>query len=195
MRFSPDDLTQWGNTMRTGLTIAAALTLIPTAALAHPGLDAHGFVHGFAHPLGGFDHILAMVAVGIFAWQLGGRALWLVPSTFILVMAAAGALGMAGIPVPGVELGIAASVIVLGAIVALGVKPPVGIAVGMVAVFAIFHGHAHGTEMPLDTSGVAFAAGFLLATALLHAAGIALGRPIARTRATWSASRALPSLI
>jgi len=166
--------------MRTGLT-TAALTLIPTAAFAHPGIgDAHGFVAGFAHPLGGLDHILAMVTVGIFAWQLGGRALWLVPATFILVMAAGGALGMAGVPVPFVELGIAASVIVLGAVVAFARKAPVAIAVGLVGVFAIFHGHAHGTAMPLDASGGAYAAGFLLATALLHAAGIALGFAIGR---------------
>src|SRR5262249_40650765 len=164
--------------MRTGLT-TAALTLIPTAAFAHPGIGhAHGFVAGFAHPLGGLDHILAMVTVGIFAWQLGRRALWLVPATFILAMAAGGALGMAGVPVPFVELGIAASVIVLGAVVAFARKAPVAIAVGLVGVFAIFHGHATG--MPLDASGSAYAAGFLLATALLHAAGIALGFAIGR---------------
>src|SRR5215831_13226401 len=162
--------------MRTGLT-TAALTLIPTAAFAHPGI---GDAHGFAHPLGGLDHILAMVTVGILAWQLGGRALWLVPATFILAMAAGGALGMAGVPVPFVELGVAASVIVLGAVVAFARKAPVAIAVGLVGVFAIFHGHVHAAEMPLDASGGAYAAGFLLATALLHAAGIALGFAIGR---------------
>jgi urease accessory protein len=167
--------------MRTGLTTTAALTLIPTAALAHPGIgDAHGFVHGLAHPLGGLDHILAMVAVGIFAWQLGGRALWLVPATFISVMAAGAALAMAGVAVPQVELGIAASVIVLGAIVALGLHVPVAIAMGLVGLFAIFHGHAHGTEMPLDAAGAAYAAGFMLATALLHVSGIALGFAVGR---------------
>src|SRR5260370_40283506 len=104
--------------MRTGLT-TAALTLIPTAAFAHPGLgDAHGFVAGFAHPLGGLDHILAMVTVGIFAWQLGGRALWLVPATFVLPMAAGGALRMAHVPGPFVELGPPASGILLRALVA-----------------------------------------------------------------------------
>src|SRR5262245_32430164 len=126
MQFCADDLiwaTQ-GTTMRIGLT-TAALTLIPTAAFAHPGIgDAHGFVDGFAHPLGGLDHILAMVTVGIFAWQLGGRALWLVPATFVLAMAAGGALGMAGVPMPFVELGIAASVIVLGAMVAFAHTAP-----------------------------------------------------------------------
>src|SRR5262249_18890060 len=157
-----------GTTMRIGLT-TAALTLIPTAAFAHPGIgDAHGFVHGFAHPLGGLDHILAMVTVGIFAWQLGGRARWLLPAAFVLALAA-------GLSVPFVELGIAVSVIVLGAIVAFARKAPVAIAVGIVGLFAIFHGHAHGTEMPLDATGGAYAAGFMLATALLHVAGIALG--------------------
>jgi urease accessory protein len=180
--------------MRTRL-LALAFALMPTAALAHPGHDVHGLVHGFAHPFGGFDHLIAMVAVGLYAWQLGGRALWLVPATFVAVMAAAGALGIAGMPLPGVEIGIAASVIVLGAIVALRVKMPVAIAAALVGVFAVFHGHAHGTEMPLDASGVAFAAGFLAATALLHVAGIALGKLIASTRATWSASRRVPSKI
>jgi urease accessory protein len=167
--------------MRHRLTAAIALTLVPTAALAHPGIgDAHGFVQGFAHPLGGLDHVLAMVTVGIFAWQLGGRALWLVPATFVLALAAGGALAMLGIPVPLVELGIALSVIVLGAVVALGVKAPLAIAMGLVGLFAIFHGHAHGTEMPLDASGGAYGAGFVLATALLHIAGIALGVAIGR---------------
>jgi urease accessory protein len=186
MRFCPDVLTHGETTMRIGLLTAAALTLIPTAALAHPG-DAHGLVHGFAHPLGGIDHILAMVAVGIFAWQLGGRALWLVPASFVLAMAAGGALAMAGVTVPFVEVGIIASVIVLGAVVALGVKTPVAVAVGMVAAFAVFHGHAHGTEMPLDASGALYAAGFMLATALLHMAGITAGMAVG-----WIASR--PSL-
>jgi urease accessory protein len=167
--------------MRTGLTIAAAFTLVPTAALAHAGIgDGHGFVHGFAHPLGGLDHILAMVTVGIFAWQLGGRALWLVPASFVLAMAAGGALGIAGMPVPFVELGIAASVIVLGAIVALGANVPLAVAMGLAALFAIFHGHAHGTEMPQDAAGTVYAAGFMMATALLHAGGIALGFAIGR---------------
>jgi urease accessory protein len=169
--------------MRTGLAraIFAAVSLIPTAALAHTGTgDGHGFVHGFAHPLGGLDHILAMVTVGLFAWQLGGRALWLVPASFVLAMAAGGAAGMAGLSMPFVELGIAASVIVLGIIVAIGVKAPVAIAMGLVGAFAIFHGYAHGTEMPLDASGTAYAAGFMLATALLHAFGIAIGMLIGR---------------
>jgi urease accessory protein len=172
--------------MRHRLTIAAALTLVPTAALAHPGLgDAHGFAHGLAHPLGGLDHLLAMVTVGIFAWQLGGRALWLVPGAFVLAMAGGGALAAQGIAVPLVELGIALSVVVLGAIVALGVKAPLAIAMALVGFFAIFHGQAHATEMPLGASPGAYAAGFVLATALLHVAGIALGVAIGRIGAAY----------
>jgi urease accessory protein len=162
-------------------SIAAALSLVPTAALAHSGVGhVHGFAQGFLHPLGGVDHVLAMVTVGVFAWQLGGRALWLVPATFVLAMAAGGALGIAGVELPLVEFGIAASVVVLGAIVALKVKAPLAVAMGLVGAFAVFHGHAHGTEMPPDAAGAAYATGFLLATALLHAGGIALGFVIGR---------------
>lgn len=156
--------------------LAALLVLAPGAAFAHVGAgDTGGFAHGFMHPVTGIDHVLAMVAVGVFAYQLGGRALWLVPGTFVLVMAAGGALGMAGIALPHVETGIALSVVVLGAIIALGVKAPVAIAMGIAGLFAIFHGHAHGAEMPSDVAGAEYAAGFMLGTALLHAAGIALG--------------------
>ena len=167
--------------MRTAPMTAAFLTLVPTASFAHSGIgDAHGFVHGFAHPLSGLDHVLAMVAVGIFAWQLGGRALWLIPTTFVVVMAAAGALGMAGFALPGAEVGIAASVVVLGALIAFGRKAPVLVAMGIVGLFAVFHGHAHGSEMPLGASGAGYAAGFMLATAFLHLGGIALGFMIGR---------------
>src|SRR5258708_1334702 len=142
--------------MRSALprTLAAVLMLAPTTAFAHTGAGyAHGFADGFAHPLGGLDHILAMVTVGILAWQLGGRAIWLVPASFVSLMAIGGIFGIAGEPLLWVELGIAASVIVLGAIVALGVKTPLAVAMGIVGLFAIFHGYAHGTEMPLDASG------------------------------------------
>ncbi|MCX5496780.1 HupE/UreJ family protein [Kaistia dalseonensis] len=158
------------------LAIASSLALAPTLAFAHPGgPEAHGFVHGFAHPISGLDHILAMVLVGIFAWQLGGRALWLVPATFVTVMALGGGLGMAGINLPFVEIGIALSVVVLGAIVAFGVKAPVAAAMGIVGLFAVFHGYAHGAEMPESAGGLAYAAGFMLATAALHVAGIGVG--------------------
>ncbi|MGH6943314.1 MAG: HupE/UreJ family protein [Geminicoccaceae bacterium] len=163
------------------LALAALAALMPTAAFAHTGIGATtGFAHGFAHPLSGIDHILAMVTVGIFAWQLGGRALWLVPATFVGVMALGGALGIAGVSVPFVGLGIALSVAVLGAIVALGVQAPVAVAMGLVGLFAVFHGHAHGTEMPESAAGLAYGLGFMLATATLHVAGIGSGFLIGR---------------
>ena len=150
--------------------------LTPAVAFAHTGVgDTSGFVHGFGHPISGLDHVLAMVMVGVFAWRLGGRALWLVPTTFVGVMAAGSMLGIAGIGVPFVETGIALSVVVLGAIVAFDVKAPVAVAMGVVGLFAIFHGHTHGAEIPEDAGGVAYAAGFMIATALLHLAGISAG--------------------
>jgi urease accessory protein len=155
---------------------AAALITLTGSAFAHTGHgDTGGFVHGFMHPLGGLDHVLAMVAVGLYATMIGGRALWLMPLTFIGVMTLGGALGASGIVDPFVEIGIAMSVIVLGLAVALRVNLPTITAIALVGLFAIFHGHAHGAEMPRDVSGYAYAAGFMLATALLHCAGIALG--------------------
>lgn len=156
--------------------LAVLIALVPSVAFAHTGVgDTVGFGHGFLHPITGIDHVLAMVMVGVFAWQLGGRALWLVPTTFVLVMAIGGALGVAGIGVPFVEAGIALSVIVLGAIVAFGVKAPVAVAMAVVGLFAVFHGHAHGSEMPENAAGLAYGIGFMLATALLHVAGIGIG--------------------
>jgi urease accessory protein len=172
--------------MRTGLTrvIGVAFTLVtlaPTTASAHIGNGGgHGFVHGFLHPLGGADHVLAMVAVGLLAWQLGGRALWLLPATFMAVMALGGMLAFAGAALPGIEPGIAASVIVLGALVALGVKAPVAIAAAIAGMFAIFHGHAHGSEFPDGAAAAAYASGFLSATALLHVGGVGLGERLGR---------------
>ncbi|ARO33853.1 HupE/UreJ protein (plasmid) [Rhizobium sp. NXC14] len=156
--------------------LALAGIALPAVASAHPAIgEAAGFSHGFAHPISGLDHILAMVMVGIFAFQLGGRAVWLVPTTFVLVMALGGLLGVSGINVPFVETGIALSVVVLGAVVAFNVKAPLAAAAGIIGLFAIFHGHAHGAEMPENAAGGAYAAGFMVATALLHAAGLALG--------------------
>jgi len=150
--------------------------LTPAVAFAHTGVgNTSGLVHGFGHPISGLDHVLAMVIVGVFAWQLGGRALWLVPTTFVAVMAVAGALGIAGIGVPFVEIGIAVSVVVFGAVVAFDLKAPTVAVMGVVGLFAVFHGHAHGAEIPEDTGGVAYAAGFMIATALLHLAGISAG--------------------
>jgi urease accessory protein len=154
---------------------AAPLVLVPAIASAHPGHDAADLVHGFMHPLGGIDHILAMVAVGLLAARMGGRALWLVPASFVLTMAVAGLAGMAGVVVTGAEAGIALSVLVLGAMIAFGVRLPVAAVMGMVGFFAVFHGYAHGAEMPATASGFAFGAGFVAVTALLHGLGIALG--------------------
>lgn len=152
------------------------LCLASSAALSHTGIGSTGgFVHGFAHPLSGLDHQLAMILVGVFAYRLGGRALWLVPLTFVVIMALGGALGVSGLSLPFVEIAIALSVVVLGAVIALGVRAPIALAMALVGLFAVFHGHAHGSEMPLDASGVEYGLGFMFATALLHAFGIALG--------------------
>ncbi|MEP9367272.1 HupE/UreJ family protein [Xanthobacter sp. VNH20] len=163
------------------LAIAGALALVPSMAFAHTGVGAtHGFVHGFMHPVTGLDHVLAMVTVGILAWQMGGRALWLLPASFVALMAAGGALGMGGFDLPYVETGIALSVVVLGAAVALGVKAPLAFAMGLVGMFAVFHGHAHGAEMPENVGGLSYGLGFMLGTALLHLAGLGLGFAIGR---------------
>lgn len=163
--------------MKTALrSVLVSLALLPGAAFAHTGAEhAHGFVQGFAHPIGGLDHLLAMVAVGLFAAYLGGRARWLVPTTFVGVMALGGLLGVSGAALPYVELGIALSVVVLGLLVALRWNFPVAGAMAIAGVFAVFHGYAHGTELPENASGLAYGMGFLIATALLHLAGIAIG--------------------
>ncbi len=161
--------------------LALALALVPTAVAAHTGHgDTAGFLHGFEHPLGGVDHILAMVAVGVFAFVLGGRALWLVPLSFVGMMAVGFLLGIGGVDVPFVELGIALSSIVIGAAAAWGRPMPVAAAMAVVGVFAIFHGHAHGAEMPANGSGLGYALGFMVSTALLHLAGIAAATGVAR---------------
>jgi urease accessory protein len=165
--------------MRAILT--ALFVLLPTAAFAHTGHgDALGLVHGFMHPIGGLDHILAMVAVGVFAFVLGGRALFLVPLSFVGMMAAGFLLGANGVDVPFVELGIALTSVVIGAVAASGRSMPVAAAMTLVGLFAIFHGHAHGAEMPADVAGLDYALGFMAATALLHAAGIAAAMSVAK---------------
>lgn len=162
-------------------SLALVAVAVPTIASAHPGHEgAPGFVHGFLHPLGGLDHILAMVAVGLFAARLGGRALWLVPASFVGAMAVAGVAGMSGFALPYVEAGIALSILVLGAAIALEMTMPVAAAMGLVAFFAVFHGYAHGVEMPETVSGLAYGAGFVAATAALHGLGIGLGLGIGR---------------
>lgn len=159
--------------MRLLLALAIVL-LTPAIAFAHTGAgDTAGFMHGFEHPIGGIDHVLAMVAVGVFAFVLGGRALLLVPLSFVAMMVVGFALGIAQVDVPFVELGIALSSVVIGAAAALGRPMPVALAAGLVGVFAIFHGHAHGAEMPETAGGITYALGFVVATAMLHATGIA----------------------
>jgi urease accessory protein len=152
--------------------LALLLILAPTAAFAHPGHGEIGLMAGMAQPLGGLDHILCMVAVGVFAAVLGGRALWLIPLSFVGTMIAGFLLGAGGVNLPFLELGIALSAIVIGALAAVGKPMPVWAAMSVVGAFAVFHGVAHGAEMPATADGLQFAAGFIAATALLHAAGI-----------------------
>jgi urease accessory protein len=172
--------------------LVALLVLVPTAAFAHPGHGPEiGLMAGFLHPLTGSDHILCMVAVGVFAVVLGGRALWLVPLSFVGMMVVGFLLGAGGVNLPYVELTIGLSSVVIGAVAAWGRPMPVGAAMALVGTFAIFHGGAHGAEMPHDAGGLEFALGFVAATGLLHLSGIAsavgvaelagrYGRPVAR---------------
>ena len=157
------------------LAVAALLTT-PTAAFAHneAGISG-GLLSGFLHPLLGFDHIVAMVAVGLWGAFLGAPAIWILPIVFPLVMVVGGVLGIIGVPVPLVETGIALSAIVLGLLVAAASRPPIWFAAIVVGTFAIFHGHAHGTELPGASNPIAYAVGFVVATGLLHLSGIALG--------------------
>jgi urease accessory protein len=152
-------------------------------ALAHtPGAAEAGLAAGFAHPLLGPDHLLAMIAVGLWASQLGGRALWLVPASFVTVMAAGAGLGMVT-ALPAVELGIIGSLVVLGALVAFAARLPAAVGAAIVGAFALFHGHAHGAEMPVGASAL-HALGFVAATALLHGIGVAAGL-YSRDTAAW----------
>lgn len=157
------------------LLITIALSVISTAAWGHVGVgDTNGFVHGFSHPMNAIDHILAMVAVGLFAAHLGGRALWLVPVTFVAMVALAGIIGMTGAPLPFVEIGIGLSVVVLGLAIAFQINPSTLACMALVGFFAIFHGHAHGAEMPEGASGLEYGIGFICATVLLPTVGIGL---------------------
>lgn len=159
--------------------LAAVLTWPETASAHEAGDSMGGFVSGFTHPLFGLDHVVAMVAVGLWGAQLKQPAIWLLPITFPLVMAFGGVLGIRGVPVPAVEMGIAVSAIALGAMVAGDVKAPLGVAAALVSAFAIFHGHAHGAELPESATPRAYGTGFVMSTGLLHAAGIAVGALIA----------------
>jgi len=159
---------------------AAALSglvalLWPAAALAHAGAQGAGFAAGALHPLTGIDHVLAMLAVGMWGAQLGAPAIWALPVAFPLVMSLGGVAGILGLPLPAVEPAIALSVVVLGAAIAANLRPPLPVACALVSVFAIFHGYAHGLELPRHESAVAYSAGFVLATGAIHLCGIGIG--------------------
>ena len=164
------------------ILFAALLAIAATPAFAHPGHGALSFAAGFAHPLSGLDHIAVMVAVGLWAALKGGRALWVWPAAFVGVMLIGGAFGMAHVALPFVELGILASVVALGLLVALAVDLPVAAGAAIVAVFALLHGHAHGSEVAETMSGIEYMAGFALATATLHGVGIGFAQLMARAQ-------------
>lgn len=170
---------------RTALSVLALVAVSAQVASAHPhhvhapGME-HGLAAGFFHPLFGLDHLLAMFAVGLLAAQLGGRAMWALPAAFLGLMVAGGAMGLAGLGLPGIEVIIAASVVVLGVALAFGKKYPLLAATMIVGLFGIVHGHAHGTEMPAMTSPLVFGCGFVAATALLHVAGLIAGMWLVR---------------
>ena len=157
-----------------GLLALALLGMGGTVQAHTLGLPHMDFATGLGHPLTGLDHVLVMVAVGLWAAQSGGRALWLVPLTFVLTMAAGGALGFMGIQLPMVESGIAGSVLILGILVALASRLSLAASTALVGLFAIFHGYAHGAEMAVESSALWFSLGFMLATAILHGAGIGI---------------------
>lgn len=173
---------------------ALPLALFAGTALAHPGHESAGFFSGFGHPIGGADHLLAMLAVGLLAARQAGRSRWALPVSFVVAMLAGAGLGALGVTLPAVETGIAVSVLVLGLLIALVVKLPLNAAVPMVAVFAVFHGHAHFTEMGHGAVWL-YAAGFAVATALLHAMGYALARSLPDSGHAGVVRRALGALI
>lgn len=162
---------------------ASALTLTLAqvqTALAHPGHPGHEFSDGWLHPLLGIDHLLAMVAIGMLAVRMGGRGLWLMPAMFVTSMVGGGLLASIGVPLPGVEWGILASVLVLGLLVAASWRLPLAAGAALASVFAVFHGYAHAAEMATGGSLSAYAAGFVAATATLHIGGIVAGLLLAR---------------
>lgn len=162
--------------LRSKIFSASALLLSPALALAHPGHDHAGVMSGIAHPVFGLDHLLAMLAVGLWAAQQTGTARWALPLTFVATMLVGGLLGFAGIELPLLETGIAGSVLALGLLVALAVRPPVAVAAALTALFALSHGVAHGLELPVLSSPWGYAAGFIAATAALHGIGYVVAR-------------------
>jgi urease accessory protein len=164
--------------------VSCAAAALIVAAAHIQAAEATGFLTGFLHPISGLDHVLAMIAVGLWGAQLGSPALWLLPVTFPKVMAFGGTLALMGVALPGVEIGIAVSAIVLGVLIFCESRPPLVVAALVVGFFAVFHGHAHGTELPAGESGLLYSIGFVVATGSLHAVGIALG-----LAHRWSAGR------
>lgn len=161
---------------RVTALVLALIIFTPSLALAHSeGGVAGGFFSGFTHPIAGWDHVVAMVAVGLWGAFLGAPAIWLLPVVFPLVMAFGAVLGILGVPVPAVEVGIASSAVVLGLLILFKARLPLWGAAVIVAAFAIFHGYAHGTELPEAANPLAYSIGFVIATGLLHLAGIAFG--------------------
>ena len=167
-----------GRRIVVALAVASLLALVldgsPAAAHVQTG-EVSGVLTGVRHPVSGLDHVLAMIAVGLWGAQLGAPALWLLPVTFPMLMALGGLVGLLGVPLPGIEIGIAASAILLGLAVMSALRPPLAVAVVLVAGFAIFHGHAHGTELPPGENALLYSMGFVVATGCLHGVGIAIG--------------------
>jgi len=162
--------------LSTGVLAAALLAASVLPASAHEATGAiGGFASGFLHPMFGWDHVAAMVAVGLWGAFLGPPAICILPVVFPLVMAFGAAFGILGVPLPSVEIGIAVSALVLGAMVSFAAKPPLWIAGAIVGLFAIFHGHAHGAELPQSANAITYAIGFVIATGLLHLTGILFG--------------------
>ncbi|MGH9461852.1 MAG: HupE/UreJ family protein [Vicinamibacteria bacterium] len=161
---------------RLFVAVVAIALVWPRLAMAHvQSGEAAGFWSGLGHPISGLDHVLAMISVGLWGAQLGAPAVWVLPVTFPMVMAFGGMLGLLGLGLPGVEVGIALSAVVLGFMIFREARPPLWVAAVIVGLFAIFHGHAHGTELPVGQSGLLYSIGFVVSTGLLHATGIAIG--------------------
>ena len=161
---------------RPAIALLGTILLSAQTAFAHSQMDkAVGFLTGVRHPISGLDHVLAMVAVGLWGAQLGSPAIWILPVAFPMVMAIGGMFGLMGVPLPGIEYGIALSAMLLGAAVMFEIRPPIGVAAALVGFFAIFHGRAHGTELPPGQSVLLYSMGFVIATGCLHALGIGVG--------------------
>lgn len=166
----------WRSAASFCAAMVLALLVAPEAGFAHVTQEAlGGFATGFAHPLKGPDHFLAMFAVGIWGAQMGGRSVWTLPVSFPLIMAMGGLAGMLGLPLPRVELGIALSIIVLGSAIVLAWRPVEALALLVIGIFAVFHGYAHGAELPNATDPADYGLGFVVATGLIHLFGVGVG--------------------